>query len=106
MHRVIVNAPKDKFVDHRNGNPLDNQKHNLRLCSNAENGRNRGKNKNNTTGYCGVIKNGKKYQAAIKIGGKRLCFGSYHTPEEAARAYDVGAIKYHGEFARLNFPQL
>jgi hypothetical protein len=28
----------------------------------------------------------------------------FKSPEDAARAYDDMARKYHGEFARLNFP--
>jgi len=105
MHRVVMNAPPDKFVDHRDGNTLNNCRSNLRLCTNAENLRNQGKNKNNTSGFCGVYRNGKGFQAQIRLNGKLLHMGTYSTPEEAARAYDIGAIKYHGEFARLNFPE-
>jgi hypothetical protein len=34
---------------------------------------------------------------------KELRLGSYKTKEDAAKAYDEAAIKYHGEFARLNY---
>jgi len=55
LHRYILGFKKgDPIVDHKNGNPLDNRKSNLRSCTNAENLRNRGKTKNNKSGYKGV----------------------------------------------------
>ena len=37
MHRVVVNAPPGSVVDHINGNPLDNRRENLEICTNVEN---------------------------------------------------------------------
>ena len=56
LHRLILDAPPGKHVDHINGDTLDNRKCNLRLCSIRENLLNRGPNKNNTSGYKGVMK--------------------------------------------------
>jgi len=105
MHRAILNAPKHFFVDHINGNALDNRKENLRLCTNAENLKNRGPQKNNKTGFKGVSKNsdGKTFIARIRCSGKQITIGYFASPEDAARAYDKEAIKLHGEFAWLNF---
>lgn len=105
LHRAILNAAKDIDVDHINGDTLDNRRANLRLATNAENLRNRGKNKNNTSGYKGVTwdKYRQKWQARIKVNGKLLDLGRFETAEDAARTYDESARELHGEFAQTNF---
>lgn len=40
------------------------------------------------TGYRGVAKNRKKYQAQVRVEEKIIYIGTYSTPLEAARAYD------------------
>lgn len=108
MHRLILNAPDDMLVDHKNGNGLDNRKANLRLATYPQNNCNRRK----CSGKCVSIYKGvyaKKrrspWGARIKVDGKYIHLGSYKTEIEAAKAYDEAARKYHGEFARLNFPE-
>jgi hypothetical protein len=104
MHRVVMNAPEDKEVDHQFHNTLDNQKKNLRLCTRSENAKNTVKPTNNTSGYKGVfwVKETRKWLAKIGCDNKFHYLGTYNTPEEAAMAYDIAALKYHGEFANLN----
>lgn len=106
MHRRILSASEDIVVDHVNGDGLDNRRSNLRLCSLAENNRNRRRGKDNTSGYKGVhwCRRRRLWRARIKHGRRPVCLGFYKTPEEAARAYDGAAKTYHGEFALLNFP--
>lgn len=108
LHRYITNTPKGMEVDHINGNGLDNRKVNLRICTRAENGRNRKMSIKNKSGYHGVhfanTENRKKrWTAMIRFGGKKRYIGRYFTVEEAARAYDEKAKIYHGEYATLNF---
>ena len=104
MHRFIMKPAKGVFVDHINGDGLDNRKCNLRLCSIAENNCNRLKNKNNTSGYKGVIwhKMANKWQAYIKYQNKKIYIGLFYNIEDAAIAYNRAALKYHGNFANLN----
>lgn len=111
MHKSILNCGKEKQVDHINGNTLDNRRANLRLCTQTQNTCNRKKNRNNRSGFKGVNRKksdriGKhwKWASRIGIGKKRLFLGAFETAEEAARVYDEAAKIYHGEFARLNFP--
>jgi hypothetical protein len=107
MHRVIANAPKGMHVDHINGNSLDNRKENLRVCTHAENTRN--KRITSKYGYKGIyyVNNyrnlSKPWQAAISVKGHPKFLGYYATPEEAARAYDKAAKELYGEYANLNF---
>lgn len=107
MHRVIMDAPAEMFVDHINGDRLDNRRSNLRLCSKAENAQNTGPSPRNTSGYKGVHfhKDTGKWGAAISVNRKKHYLGLFATPEAAAHAYDAAAVRYHGAFAKLNFPQ-
>lgn len=104
MHRLIKNAPKSHYVDHINHNTLDNRKSNLRLCKNSGNMSNRNAPSNNTSGYKGVskCKATGKWKASIGKDNKRYYLGVFDTKEQAAREYNIHAIKLHGEFACLN----
>ena len=101
MHRVIMDAPSHLFVDHINGNGLDNRRSNLRLCTHAENLRNRSKTKDNTTGFKGVsMKPNGTYCAEIMTNYKKTYIGTFPTAEEASAAYHRVSLELHGEFAR------
>ena len=107
MHRLIMNAPKDKEIDHKNTNKLDNQKYNLRLCSPTENCRNFPKRAKASSIFKGVsfYKRDSNWSAQIHLPGhKKVHLGFFSKEELAARAYDTAAKELFGEFARLNFP--
>jgi len=109
MHRVILNAPRGLVVDHINHNSLDNRKKNLRLCTVAENCRNRrpSKRKNKLSKYKGVSfdKKRKIFRAIICRNKKQYFLGNFKNETDAAKAYDKKARELFGEFAYLNFPQ-
>jgi hypothetical protein len=107
MHRIIIGAKDDDFVDHRDGNALNNQKINLRICKPQQNSWNSKPHCNSLSKYKGVTLRAnaslkKRWRAGIEINGKNIHLGDYYTEEEAALAYDKAAIKRQGEFARLN----
>lgn len=107
MHRLILDAPKGKMVDHISGDCLDNRRENIRVVSHQENSLNRRIQKDNTSGFKGVHwnKQSGKWTACIQKGRVSFFLGYFVEREEAARAYDEAASKLHGEFARLNFPK-
>jgi hypothetical protein len=92
-----------KSVDHINGNPLDNRRENLRICTQQENSWNQRKRRTNTCGFKGVYwdKGAKKYQAQICKDGKRKYLGLFDCPEKAHEAYCKAAQELHGEFSRV-----
>ena len=108
MHRVLLNAPHHRIVDHRDGNGLNNRKHNLRLCTHQENLYNQRPRLGGTSRFRGVCwrKTRRKYETKIQKNGKRYSLGYYHDETEAAVVYDIKAMELFGEFAYLNFPKL
>lgn len=108
MHRFIAEKYgwdiEDKYVDHINGNGLDNRKENLRPATKAQSSYNKGKyGGDRTSKYKGVYFS-EGWRCELRVNGKR--YGKRCKSElEAAQHYDMLAKKFHGEFARLNFPE-
>lgn len=103
MHRLVINAPENKQVDHKNGNKLDNRRENLRICSNMENQRNRhavrGSSKFKGVDY---NKQAGKWRARIENADKSIFLGHFIEEIDAAEAYNEAAEELFGEFACLN----
>ena len=72
MHRVILDAQPGLYVDHRDGNGLNNRRENLRIATKSQNQCNQRMRSNNTSGFKGVSKNHGRWQARIELGGKRV----------------------------------
>lgn len=107
LHRLILNAPRDKEVDHINGDSLDNRKVNLRICTHAENLR----NVKTRCGKKGSVYKGvrvdntcvhRRWRAQATFNGKLIHIGHFATEEIAAEAYNRKAEELFGDFARVN----
>lgn len=98
LHRVIMGYfTEGVIIDHKDGNGLNCQKNNLRICQQVQ-------NRHNATGwgqskYPGVTKRGKKWIARIRPAGKLIYLGSFDTEELAAEAYNKKSIELYGDFA-------
>jgi hypothetical protein len=109
MHRQImklINSPSSICVDHKDGNPLNNCKENLRICTHSENQRNRAKKHKSkmSSPYKGVSwdNTNKKWMVMVNVSGKSTNLGRYANEIEAARVYNEFALKNYGEFAKIN----
>lgn len=103
MHRFLCPPKKGQVVDHMDGNPLNNQKKNLRPVSPSVNAQNACRFMNTISGFLGVekLENG-KFRARIKVKRKRIDLGRFESAEKAAAAYDAAALKYYGANAFTN----
>ena len=112
LHRWLTNCPEDKVVDHINGNPLDNRRCNLRICTQKENSNNKNykplptyeeqitkgiivdhttkinRRKLKSSGHKGIKWHASrnKWEAGINIGYKYIYVGVFNTVEEAVAA--------------------
>lgn len=105
MHRMILGLKgRHEIGDHKDGNGLNNQRNNIRKCTQSQNQKNR-KPRKSGTGYLGVGKTENGFRAFIMLDKVYRHLGHFKDPIEAAKVYDKAAIEHHGEFARPNFPQ-
>jgi HNH endonuclease/AP2 domain len=82
MHRQIMGFPPC-FVDHRNGNTLDNQQDNLRCATPRLNALNR-------RGVKGVYRRPSgNWRAIVQVNGKQKYLGDFATYEDAKRVRDA-----------------
>lgn len=95
----------EQYVDHVDFNPANNRRNNLRIPNDENrltsnqgyNNHNRQTvNRNNTSGYTGVIwlKDAKKWRAEIRFNYKAINLGTYFNKEDAIAARKAAEIKY------------
>lgn len=89
-------------IDHIDRNKANNRWENLRLATKSQNQAN-WLNDRGITGYRGIQRSGRKWQAKIKVNGITICLGSFEDPTHAEQVYLEAREKYFGEF---NHPEL
>ncbi len=102
MHRFILGC--SEHVDHKDGNGLNNQKHNLRPATMSQNMMNRAKAPGCSSKYKGVCWHFglRRWQVHIHKNGKSVYLGSAVDEWDAALMYNEAALEEYGEFAWLN----
>lgn len=103
MHQQVMGVRRRR-IDHIDGDGLNNQRANLRLCTNAQNCWN-SKSRGGSSRFKGVAwhKGTARWAAKIMCKGRSVWLGVFESEESAARAYDAAALRLFGRFARLNF---
>ncbi len=99
LHHLILYKPDSGYVvDHINRNRLDCRKNNLRIVDYQTNGINKGKQSNNTSGHPGVSwsKERQKWEAHIKLDGRKINLGRYLSLQEAVEVRLRAELKHFG----------
>ena len=100
LHRYLLSPNKTQIIDHIDGNPLNNTRVNLRVCTHAQNCRNSKLSKNSSLPYPGIkITPSGKYKARITVNYKEIHLGHFNTLDEAVQRRKAAELMYYGEFA-------
>ncbi len=107
MHRQLLDVPKGKEIDHKDGDGLNNCRSNLRICNHQQNHFNLRNRINTSSIYKGVYwdKDKRRWRATLVVGGEKKRLGRFKDELQAALAYNQAATVYFGEYARLNILQ-
>lgn len=96
MHRVIMNCPNEREVDHIDGNGLNNVRENLRIVNHQENMQNVRLRRTSKTGTIGVSfdRQTGKWRATITIKGRFKSLGRFKDITEAIRVRKKAELTY------------
>lgn len=103
LSHIILDIPKEEdsiVVDHKDGNPLNNRRDNLRVCTQGQNVINKSISSTNTSGFIGVSYDTRRnrYSPEIRLGYNRCHLGRWYTLQEAVYARLVAEDVIFGEF--------
>lgn len=100
LHRILLNLPKDKYVDHINGNTLDNRKENLRICTKRQNNLNKKLRKDNKSGVTGVFWANRegKWVANIWTNKKKKVLGYFSNKDKAVKTRKEAEKEYYKQY--------
>ncbi len=102
LHRLIMRPPDDMNIDHIDGNPLNNRRNNLRICTQRQNMFNRRVPSHNSTGIVGVSWDKRRsiWRARINVAGKDTHLGYFKSKQDAIEAREKAQSEHFDEFVR------
>lgn len=102
MASLICPVPAGFVIDHKDRNPLNNQRSNLRRATYRNNSNNSVARTNNKVGVrCVHWSEAKqRFIVQVSVDGKRKWVGAFRTVEEAAEVAAKAQKKYYGKFAQ------
>lgn len=102
LHVFLMRPQDDKEVDHVDGDPTNNKRSNLRLCTHSQNIANRGTLRHNTSGVTGVKWESRRshWVAEIEVNSKKIYLGSSKDKSKAIDLRKDAEELYFGEFVR------
>lgn len=105
VHKLVAEAFLQKvegklYVDHIDRNRTNCNLSNLRWASLSENGINKSKQSNNTSGIVGVCfdKSRNKWKAWLNVEGNAINLGRFDRKEDAINSRKEAEITYFGQF--------
>jgi hypothetical protein len=102
MHRQITMAPPRQRIDHKDGDGLNNRRDNLRFATHQQNMFNKSREQRSSAKYKGLARHSTGWISSIIVNDKAHHLGIFPTQWAAAIVYNTAALRYFGEFARLN----
>ena len=103
VQNFILRLPSNSIVDHKDRNPSNNRRCNLRECTQQENFFNKSLNKRNKTGVSGVQVEHRNekiyYSVTLGKGGKSVYRNHFKNFDDAVKARLEAEAEYFGEFA-------
>lgn len=104
MHELLCEKRQDRFIDHKDHNGLNNQRGNLRECTQSLNNANARKRKNTSSEFKGVSFDKERGLWIAQLTYRRVKFlhRRFSSEVAAAIAYNEAASAVFGEFATLN----
>lgn len=101
--QYMTGKTSEIFIDHKDGNSLNNRYDNLREATLSQNAANSKKRSDNTSGLKGVSydKINRKWVARVRVhNGPYKNLGRYDDKDQAAAAYAFAIKELHQQFAR------
>ena len=97
LHRFILDAPDGVYVDHINGNTLDNRRVNLRVVTPAQNCQNRKPHINSKSGIKNVCwdKTSQRWRVYLCVRGRRMNIGYVESKDDAVVGAENARLIHH-----------